>query len=149
MQEQIERDLKAAMLSGDKTKVEVLKGLKNSLQYEAVAQKMKPDQLKDDQVLAVLGKEAKKRQEAAELYKNANESERAQAELNEKSIVDAYLPMQLSEDEISKAVAEEIANQGASSMADMGKIIGAVKSRLQGQADGALIARLAKEALSK
>lgn len=147
VQQQIERDLKAALLSGDKPKVEVLKGLKNSLLYEAVNQKSKPSDLQDDKVLAVLAKEAKKRVEAAEIYEKANESERAAAELAEKSIIEAYLPEQLGEDKVRPIVEEEVGKVENPSARDMGRIIGAVRSRLQGQADGALIARLVKQAL--
>lgn len=148
MQEQIERDLKAAMLAGEKEKAEVLRGLKNALQYEAVNAKSQNRALSDETVQKVLARESKKRQEAAEIYKNANETERAQKELAEKEIIDNYLPKQLSEEEISGVVKEEITKLGASSQADMGKVIGAVRARLQAQADGATIARLVKERLS-
>jgi uncharacterized protein YqeY len=148
MQEQIERDLKAAMLAGEKEKAEVLKGIKNALQYEAVNTGARAEGLSDEQVQKVLAREAKKRQEAADLYKNANESERAQKELAEKDIISKYLPEQLSEEEVSKVVTEEISKLDNPTPADMGKVIGAVRGRLQGQADGALIARLVKENLS-
>lgn len=148
MQEQIERDLKAAMLAGEKEKAEVLRGLKNALQYEAVNAKSQNRALSDEIVQKVLARESKKRQEAAEIYKNANETERAQKELAEKEIIDNYLPKQLSEEEISGVVKEEITKLGASSQADMGKVIGAVRARLQARADGATIARLVKERLS-
>jgi len=149
MQEEIERDLKAAMLSGDKSKVEVLKGIKSALQYEAVSQRSENRSLSDEQIQKVLAREAKKRHETAELYKNANEPERADKELAEKEIIDHYLPKQLSEEEISKAVAEEIEKSGATTTADMGKVIGAVRGRLGASADGAVIARLVKEKLSQ
>lgn len=147
VQEQIERDLKAALLSGDKAKVEVLKGLKNSLLYEAVNQKSKPADLEDDKVMAVLAKEAKKRAEAAEIYDQAQESARAAAERAEKSIIEQYLPEQVSEAEVRRVVEEETAKIENPSVQDMGRIIGAVRGRLQGQADGALIARLVKQTL--
>lgn len=149
MQEQIEKDLKAAMLSGDKAKAEILRGLKNALQYEAVNRRTKPEELGEGQIVAVFAKEAKKRQEAADLYEKAGEKERAAAELSEKAVIDAYLPAQLDEDEVKKAVAEEVSKAENPTMADMGRLIGAVRSKLQGQTDGALIARLVKEALSK
>lgn len=149
MQEQIERDLKTALLAGDKIRVEVLKGLKNSLQYEAVNQKIKLDQLKVEQIVAVFQREAKKRREAADLYKKAGESARAEAELSEKAIIDGYLPAQLDEAEVAKVVSEEVSKVENPGMAEMGRIIGAVRGRLQGQADGALIARLVKEALEQ
>jgi uncharacterized protein YqeY len=149
VQEQIERDLKAAMLSGDKEKVAVLKGIKSALQYEAVNLQAKGRTLSDDQIQKVLARESKKRNETAEIYKNVDEIERADKELAEKKIIDNYLPKQLSEEEISKAVQNYIDKLGASSQADMGRVIGAVRTELGASADGAVIARLVKEKLTQ
>jgi uncharacterized protein YqeY len=148
MQNQIERDLKAAMLSGDKQKTEILRGLKNALQYEAVNARSQDRTLSDEVIEKVLARESKKRQETADIYKNAGESARAEAELSEKKVIDEYLPEQLGEEDIKKVVDEEIAKIGASSPSDMGKVIGATRTRLGVKADGATIARLVKEALS-
>jgi uncharacterized protein YqeY len=145
--EQIERDLKTAMLSGDKKKAETLRGLKNALQYETIGSEDK--NLSDERVQKVLAKEAKKRQEAADLYRNASEVEREQAELAEKQVIDGYLPQQLPDEEVKKIVAEEIAKHDSPTMKEMGVIIGAVKARTAGQADGAIIAQLVKERLSQ
>jgi uncharacterized protein YqeY len=149
VQEKLQSDLKAAMLAGDKNKVEVLKGIKSALQYEAVNIKSEDRSLSIEQTQKVLARESKKRAETAELYKNAGESGRANKELAEKEIIDAYLPKQLPEDEIAKIVDVEIAKTGASSAAEMGKVIGAVRGKLGAQADGGVIARLVKEKLSK
>jgi uncharacterized protein YqeY len=149
VQDQLERDLKAAMLAGDKFKTEVIKGIKSALQYEAVSQKSEDRSLGDDQVQKVMARESKKRQDAIDLYKNAGEQERAKKEQEEKEIIDAYLPKQLSEEEISKVVNEQVENTGASSPADMGRVIGAVKGKLGASADGSVIARLVKEKLSQ
>jgi uncharacterized protein YqeY len=148
VQDQLQSDLKAAMLSGDKNKVEVLKGIKSALQYEAVNMKSDDRTLNDEQIQKVIARESKKRAETAELYKNAGETDRANKELAEKEIIDAYLPKQLSEGEIAKVVEEEITSTGASSTAEMGKVIGAVRGKLGASADGAVIARLVKEKLS-
>ncbi len=148
MQEQIERDIKSALLAGDKVKVETLKTLKSSLQYEAVAKSVKPGQLTDEQVRTVLSREAKKRQEAADLYKTAGETEREQKELAERAVIDSYLPEQLSEDKVKEIVELEVKKIDNPGMAQMGQIIGAVRIQTKTQADGALIARLVKEALN-
>jgi uncharacterized protein YqeY len=148
MQEKIESDIKAAMLSGDKAKAEILRGLKTALQYEAVSAGSQDRSLSDESVQKVLARESKKRQDTAEIYQKAGESQRAEAELAEKKIIDGYLPEQLSEEEIQKAVDEEIKNLNATSAADLGKVIGAVRQRLGAQADGATIARLVKEKLA-
>jgi uncharacterized protein YqeY len=94
VQEKLQSDLKAAMLAGDKNKVEVLKGIKSALQYEAVNIKSEDRSLSIEQTQKVLARESKKRAETAELYKNAGESGRANKELAEKEIIDAYLPKQ-------------------------------------------------------
>jgi uncharacterized protein YqeY len=149
VQEQVERDIKAAMLSGDKAKAEVLKGLKSAMQYEAVSLNSEDRKLDDKQAQKVLVKEAKKRQDTAEIYKKAGEQERAAKELAEKQIIDTYLPQQLPEEEVAKVVEEEVEKLGASSAADMGRVIGKVRGRLGASADGALIARLVKEKISQ
>jgi uncharacterized protein YqeY len=149
VQDKIESDIKAAMIAGDKNKTEVLKGIKTAMQYEAVSQKSSDRTLSDEQIQRVLAREAKKRQDAAELYKNAGEQERADKELSEKEIIDQYLPKQLSEEEVAKAVEEEIEKSGASSVSDLGRVIAAVRSKLGASADGSVIARQVKEKLSK
>jgi uncharacterized protein YqeY len=149
MQEQIEKDLKQALLAGDKPKAETLRGVKSALLNEMISQGARDSGLSDEQVQKILARESKKRQEAADLYKRGGSQERADAELAEKAIIDAYLPEQMSEEEIAKIVDEEIAKAGQVSLQDMGRIIGAVRDRTAGQADGSLIARLVKEKLNQ
>jgi uncharacterized protein YqeY len=148
MQEQIDKDLKEALLSGDKPKAETLRGIKSALLNEMISQGARETGLSDEQVQKILARESKKRQEAADLYEKGGASERAGAELAEKTTIDAYLPEQLSEAEVSSIVDEEVAKAGQVSMQDMGRLIGAVKARSGGSADGALIAKLVKEKLS-
>lgn len=149
MQDQIDRDLKAAMLAKDKQKTEVLKGLKSAMQYEAVSANSPDRRLDDPAVQKVLARESKKRLETAQIYQKAGEQSRAQTELDEKQIIDAYLPKQLSEDEITKAVQQEIAKLASPTPADIGRVIGSVKSQLGAAADGATVARIVKEQLSR
>ena len=149
MQDKIDQDLKQAMLNGDKSKAETLRTLKSALQNEAIAQNARDSGLADEQVIKVLQRESKKRQEAAELYNRGGSEERADAELDEKAVIDAYLPEQLSESELAKLVDEAIATTGADGPQDMGKVIGAVKAKAGAAADGAAIAKLAKEKLSQ
>jgi uncharacterized protein YqeY len=149
MQEQIDKDLKQALLAGDKAKAETLRGIKSALLNEMISQGARDSGLSDVHIQKILARESKKRQEAADLYKQGGSEERARQELAEKAIIDAYLPEQLSEEEIAKLVDEQIAATGAAGPADMGKVIGAVKAQAGSTADGALIARLAKEKLSQ
>ena len=148
MQEQIEKDLKQALLSGDKAKAETLKTVKSALLNEAISQGARETGLPDEQVQKILARESKKRQEAADLYHKGRSVERASAELAEKAIIDSYLPEQMSDKEVAEIVDDEIAKAGEASLQNMGRIIGAVRGRTAGQADGALIARLVKEKLS-
>ena len=149
MQQQIEQDLKQALLSGDKAKAETLRTVKSVLLNEAISQGARETGLPDEQIQKILAKESKKRQEAADLYQKGGAEDRASAELAEKAIIDAYLPEQMGEEELSNLVDEEIGKAGSPTMADMGRIIGAVRGRAGGNADGALIAKLVKEKLSQ
>lgn len=149
MQEQLERDLKTAMLAGDKVKTETLRGLKSAILNETISAGARESGLSDEQIQKVLAREAKKRTDAIELYEQAGETTRAAAEKSEKAVIEQYLPAQLSQEELSAAINTEISKLDSPSPADMGKIIGAVKAKLGAQADGATIARLVKEALGK
>jgi len=147
MQQQIESDLKAALLAGDRQTVETLKTIKNALLYEAVNKSTDRAKMSDDQVRLVLSREAKKRQEAADMYAEAGELQRSQNELSEKSIIEKYLPEQMSEAEIAKLIESEVSDD--MTVKDMGRIIGAVKAKAGASADGSIIAKLVKEKLSE
>ncbi len=148
IKQQIEDDLKVAMLAGDKTLVQTLRGLKSALLYVEVAEGKREQGLTDEEAITVLSKEAKKRTESAEMYGQGGDDSRKQAELLEKQVIERYLPKQLSESEIASIVAEEQEKLGVSGPQAMGQLIGAVKARTAGSADGATIARLVKERLA-
>lgn len=147
LKQQIEQDLKTAMLAGDRQLTSTLRGLKSSILYEEVARGKREEGLTDEEITAVLGKEAKKRQESADLYTQGGNGERAQAELAEKASIEKYLPSQLSDDEINKLINSAETEIGSVSPQTMGRIIAAVKSNSQGAADGARVASLVKERL--
>jgi uncharacterized protein len=148
IKEQIDRDIKQAMLAGHKTLVTTLRGLKSAILYIEVAKGARDSGLPEDEVIALLSKEARKRQESADLYIQGGGGERAEAELAEKKIIENYLPAQLSEEELRSVIAEVINQTNAADISAMGQVIGQVKDRTKGSADGALIARLVKEKLS-
>jgi len=148
LEKRIDQDLKTALLGGDKVTAETLRGLKAALLSVKVEQGKRGTGLSDDEVIAVLSKEAKKRQESADLFKQGGNQEKADAELTEKALIETYLPAQLSDEEITKLVDEAIGSSGASGPQDMGKVIGAVKAKAGASADGAVVARIAKEKLS-
>ncbi len=147
LEQRLEEDIKTALLSGDKTRATTLRGLKAVLLNVKVATGKRDSGLTDDEVLPVFSKESKKRQESADLYEQGGNQERAEAELAEKAIIDAYLPAQLSEDEITVMVDEAIAQTDATGPAALGQVIGKVKAKAGASADGAVIAKIAKEKL--
>ena len=146
IEQQIEQDVKAALIARDAQRVSTLRGLKSVVLYAKVAAGKRDSGLTDDEVLPLLAKEAKKRQESADLYVQGGNQTKADDELAEKAIIEAYLPKQLDEAEISKLVDEAIAKLGSDKSA-MGQLIASVRTKSAGTADGAVIARLVKERL--
>jgi uncharacterized protein YqeY len=147
LEERLEQDIKSALLAGDAPRVSTLRQIKSVLLNVKVATGKRESGLSDDEVLPILAQEAKKRQESADLYIQGGSQERAAAELAEKTIIQNYLPAQLSEGEIMKLVEKTIAETGASGPQAMGSVIGQVKKSAGPAADGATIARLVKEKL--
>lgn len=145
----LDQDLKTALLAGDKVLATTLRGLKSVILYAEVAKGSRDEGLRDDEVIALFSKEAKKRQESAELYTKGGNDEKAAAELAEKKVIESYLPAQLSDEDIVKVVKEAIAELGVSDASGMGRVIGVVKQKTAGQADGGRIAQLVKEHLGK
>lgn len=148
IKEQINADLKSAMLAGEKDLATTLRGLKSAILYVEVAEGKRESGLNDDEITKVLQKESKKRQESADLYAQGGNSEKQKAELAEKVVIEKYLPAQMSEEEIRVIVDSIISENGASGMQDMGRVIGAVKQKTGASAEGSTIARLVKEKLS-
>jgi uncharacterized protein len=147
LKNQIDADLKVAMLSGDKTLTETLRGLKSAILNVEIATGNRDKGLSDDEIIGVLTKEAKKRQESADLFAQGGNQEKSAAELKEKTVIQEYLPAQMSEDDIRKAIDEVVNDMGEVNAQQMGQIIGAVKQKAGAAADGAVIARLVKERL--
>lgn len=147
LEQRIEQDIKTALLAGDAQRVITLRSLKNAILNAKVATGKRDTGLTDEEVLPLIAKQAKQRQESADLYLQGGDQVRADAELAEKAIIDTYLPAQLDEAAVSKIVDEVITETGAQGQADMGKVIGQVRAKTAGSADGALIARLTKEKL--
>ena len=149
IRQQLDDDVKAALLAGDSLRVDTLRGLKSVILYADVAAKKRDTGgISDDEILSLFAKEAKKRQESADLYVQGGSQERADKELTEKAIVESYLPEQLSIEELTKLIDEVIIEQGAEGMQAMGKVIGAIKSKAGNTVDGAKVAELVKERLS-
>lgn len=148
LETRLEQDIKTAMLARDSTLVTTLRTLKGVLLNAKVATGKRETGLADSEVVALFSKEAKKRQESADLYMQGSSPERADAELAEKAVIETYLPPQLSEAEVIQIVETAISELGAQGPSAMGQVITQVKSQTQGSAEGALIARLVKERLT-
>jgi len=148
LKEQIDKDLKTAMLSGDKTTVETLRGLKSVILYDEVAKGKKTEGIPDNEIVSLLQKEAKKRQESADLYTTGGNDERAKQELSEKGIIENYLPKSLSDEDMNALVDNILGEFDNPDMSKMGQIIALAKERSGGSADGATLAAIVKARLS-
>ena len=146
---QLDNDIKAALLGGDRFRGYVLRNLKAAILNEEVAKGLREQGLDDASIEQLIAREVKKRVDSAQQYEAAGRTELAETEKNEIAILEVYLPEQLSEEDIKKTVDETIAALGVSGPQAMGQVIGAVKGKLGNSADGATVARLVKEALNQ
>ncbi len=147
LKRRLEADVKTAMLAGDSGRLETLRGLKSAILYAEVAQGKRAEGLSEDEITTLFAKEAKKRQESAELYIQGGAQGKADKELAEKAMIEEYLPTQLSEAELSAVVEAVIDQVKPSSAQQMGQVIGQVKAKVGNTADGSMIAKLVKEKL--
>lgn len=147
LKSQIDNDLKAALLGGDRFRADILRGLKAVVLNEEVAQGKRDEDLDDATIEQLIAREVKKRLDSVQQYTAAGRPELAENEQAEAAVLETYLPEQLSEEDIKKTIDETIASMGVSEPQAMGQVIGAVKGKLGNTADGATIARLVKEAL--
>ena len=144
LKEQINADLKTAMLARNAFETTVLRGLKASILDEEVKLGKREEGLNNDEIETLVAREVKKRKEAAGLL----DEERAENELKEAEILSKYLPEMASEDEIRAAVKAEIAEMGEVSIKKMGAIIGKMKAKFGNSADGAVLAKIVKGELN-
>ena len=145
--EKVSEDIKAAMKAKDRQRLDALRGIKK----EVIEGKTAPGAdgvLTDDAAMKILVKMAKQRRESAEIYKAQNREELAQEELAQAAVIDEYLPKQLTEAELEAALREIIAETGASSAKEMGKVMGVASKKLAGRADGRAISAKVKELLA-
>lgn len=145
LETQINEDIKKAMLAREKVKLEALRAVKSAILLAKTADGSPA--LPDEAVLKIIQKLVKQRRESAEIYREQNRPELADNELEEASYIEAYLPRPLSPEELESVLREVIAEVGASSPADMGKVMGAATKRLAGKADGRTISETVKRLL--
>lgn len=153
--EKLQEDLKQAQLARDEVKVSTLRLLLSEIKNTQI---QKGAELSDEDIVSVIQKEAKKRRESIESFKAGNREDLAQKEQSELEILQAYLPAQLTSEELTKLVDEAItkleaegliAQAGAISLTEMGKVMSLVMGKVSGRADGGSISQLVKERLSK
>ena len=143
----ISNDIKAAMLAKDKIRLEALRGAKKEF-LEAKTAKGAEGDLTDEQAVKILVKMVKQRKDSATIYQEQNRPELAEKELAEVAVLESYLPKQMTSEELEKALKEIIAQVGASSPADMGKVMGVATKALAGKTEGRLISETVKRLLA-
>ncbi len=145
--EQISEDIKLAMKARDKVRLETLRNIKKVF-LEAKTAPGANDTLDDADALKIIQKLAKQGRESAATFAQQNRQDLADAEMAQVAVIEEYLPRQLSEEEIEAEVREIIAATGASTMKDMGRVMGLASKKMAGKADGRMISTVVKRLLS-
>ena len=145
--DQISNDIKNAMLAKDKLRLETLRGIKKEF-LEAKTAKGSDGELSDDIAMKILVKMVKQRKDSAQIYIEQNRPELAESELGEAKVIEEYLPKQMTEAEQVAALKNIIAEVGATSAKDMGKVMGVASKKLAGRAEGKAISAKVKELLA-
>ncbi len=145
--DQVSEDIKKAMLAREKVRLEALRGIKKEF-LEAKTAKGANGELTDETAVRILTKMVKQRRESAKIYTDNNRPELAENELAEAAVIEGYLPAQLSDEELTAEIAAIIAQTGASSPKDMGKVMGVASKQLAGRAEGRAISAKVKEMLA-
>lgn len=145
--DQISEDIKAAMKARDKVRLETLRNIKKVF-LEAKTAPGANDTLADADALKIIAKLAKQGKETAKTYSDAGRQDLADAELAQVEVLESYLPKQLSQEEIEAEVKRIIAELGATSMKEMGKVMGSASKQLAGKADGRVISEIVKKLLA-
>jgi len=147
LENQINDDIKTAMRAKDKKTLEALRAVKSAILL-AKTDKGSDGEMAEDTGMKILQKLVKQRKDSADLYISQNRADLAEDEIFQLTVIEKYLPAQMGEDDIQKAVAEIIAETGADSMKDMGKVMGMASKKLAGKADNKLISNIVRQLLS-
>jgi uncharacterized protein YqeY len=149
LKEQIGEDIKTAMKAKDKVRLQTVRSIKKAiLEKEVELRPQGKDSLTPEQEIELLSQQAKQRRDSIEQFKNAGRDDLADKESQELEVIESYLPAQASDEEIEAIVDELIAASGASTMKDLGKVMGPAMKQLKGKADGKKIQALVKSKLS-
>lgn len=145
---QVDAAIKEAMLAHDKVRLQALRGIKKEF-IEAKTAPGANGELTDDAALKILSKMAKQRRESAQIYAEQNRPELADTEMAECDVIESYLPKPLTDEELTAELTRIIAATGASSPAEMGKVMGVATKALAGRADGKAISAKVRQLLAK
>ncbi|MCQ2218534.1 MAG: GatB/YqeY domain-containing protein [Paludibacteraceae bacterium] len=145
--DQISEDIKQAMLAKDKVRLEALRGVKKEF-LEAKTAKGNDGELSDEQAVKIIQKMVKQRKDSADIFTQQNRPELAENELAELAVIEKYLPKQMSDEELTAEVKAIIAEVGATSAKEMGKVMGVASKKLAGRADGKAISEKVKSLLA-
>ena len=145
--ETVSDGIKQAMLAKDRIRLDALRGVKKEF-LEAKTAKGANDELSEETAIAILQKMVKQRKDSAEIYISQNRADLAEKELAEVDIIQSFLPEQLSPEALEAAIKEIIAKTGATSMKEMGKVMGIASKQLAGKTEGRLISEMVKKLLS-
>ncbi|MDH6307462.1 uncharacterized protein YqeY [Dysgonomonas sp. PFB1-18] len=146
--DKVSEDIKDAMRAKDKVRLEALRGMKKEF-LEAKTAKGADDELSDETAIQIIQKMVKQRKDSADIYKTQGREDLAGDELAQVAVLEEYLPKQLTQDELDAKIADIITQVGASSPADMGKVMGVATKALAGVAAGKAISETVKKLLSK
>ena len=145
LEEQIQQDIKAAMLAKERVKLESFRAIKAEILLAKTSDGS--DKIADEAVIKIIQKLVKQRKETAQIYKEQNRAELAENELAEAACMEVFLPKQLSEAEITEEIKKILVQVGASKPSDMGKVMGVASKQLAGKADGRAISEKVKQLL--
>jgi uncharacterized protein YqeY len=147
LSEKINTDIKQAMLAKDKKKLEALRAIKSALLLIKTGKDTGTSEIPEDLELKTLQKLVKQRRDSAVMYKEQNRPDLYEDEVFQAEIIEAYLPQQLSEEEIRAVIQNIVSQTGASSMKDMGKVMGMASKEMAGRADNKMVSGIVKEIL--
>ena len=149
LKEQIGEDIKTAMKAKDKVRLQTVRSIKKAILEKEVEMRPKgQDELTPEQEIELLAQQAKQRRDSIEQYQNAGRKDLVEKETQELAIIETYLPEQVSDDELETIIDEIIASSGATSVKDLGKVMGPAMKQLKGKADGKKIQALVKSKLA-
>lgn len=144
----LQEELKQSMLAKNELKTSVLRMLISAINYYEIQKGGAGYSATAEDVLSMIGSQVKQRRDSIEEYNKANRPELAQKEQQELEILQTYMPEQMSEEEVRKLVDEAVSESGASTIQDMGKIMGILMPKVKGKADGKMVSNLVKQALA-